>query len=177
MKKLSKPHPGQPNFSWDEDSPARKAKLRMIELPTDNSRDANMQVIFPAEDLWVPVACINGNVHILPGVPRLFEKLLEGMKPLLLPRLTDPEGKGIHRVLISTPMPESEVAPYLTELAAKVEPNGVKVGSYPRWGKKRNTVTLVGRDQAYLDSLVDDVVKNVDGRVVAVEGEDDEPEV
>jgi hypothetical protein len=49
------------------------------------------------------------------------------------------------RILISTPMPESMVAPYLTELAARVEPRGVKVGSYPRWGKKRNTVTLVGR--------------------------------
>jgi hypothetical protein len=42
-------------------------------------------------------------------------------------------------------LPESEVAPYLTELAAVVEPKGVKVGSYPRWGKKNNTVTLVGK--------------------------------
>lgn len=42
-------------------------------------------------------------------------------------------------------MPESAVAAYLTELAARVEAKGVKVGSYPRWGKKRNTVTLVGR--------------------------------
>lgn len=145
MKKLSKPHPFQPNFSWDEDSPARRAKLRMIELPTDETRDVNKQVIFPVEDLWVPVACINGNVHILPGVPRLFEKLLDGLRPLLLPRLTDPEGKGIHRILISTPMPESAVATYLTELAARVEPRGIKIGSYPRWGQKRNTVTLVGR--------------------------------
>ncbi len=42
-------------------------------------------------------------------------------------------------------MPESAVASYLTELAERVEPKGVKVGSYPRWGRKRNTVTLVGR--------------------------------
>jgi hypothetical protein len=47
--------------------------------------------------------------------------------------------------MISTPMPESAVAGYLTELAKKVEPHGVKVGSYPRWEKKRNTVTLVGK--------------------------------
>lgn len=73
------------------------------------------------------------------------EKLIDGLKPHLLPRLADPEGKGTYRVLISTPMAESGVAPYLTELAAKVEHKGVKVGSYPRWGKKRNTVTLVGR--------------------------------
>jgi hypothetical protein len=75
----------------------------------------------------------------------VVEKLLEGMKPSILSRLADPEGKGTFRVLISTPLPESAVAGYLTQLAAKVGPQGVKVGSYPRWGKKRNTVTLVGR--------------------------------
>ena len=69
MKKFSKPHPSQPNFSWDEDSPARKAKLRMIELPIDESRDDKSQVIFSVEDLWVPVACVNGNVHICKNVP------------------------------------------------------------------------------------------------------------
>lgn len=145
MKRLSKPHPRQPNFNWDEDTPAKKAKLRMVELPLDESRDLSKQVLFPCEDLWVPVACVNGNIHILPGVPRLFEQLLEGLKPSLLPRLTDPEGKGICRILISTPMSESGVAPYLTELAARVEAKGIKVGSYPRWGKAHNTVTLVGR--------------------------------
>jgi hypothetical protein len=49
-----------------------------------------------------------------------------------------------------TPLAESNVAEYLTELAARVEPKGVKVGSYPRWGKKKNIVTLVGR---YVSSL------------------------
>jgi hypothetical protein len=145
MKSLSKPHPSQPSFSWDEDTPARRAKLRMIKLPIDEFRDLKKQVLFLADDLWVPVAVVNGNVHILPGVPSLFEKLLDGLKPILSPRLADPEGKGILRILISTPMAESAIAPYLSELAERVEPKGVKVGSYPRWGKQRNTVTLVGR--------------------------------
>ncbi|KAK6586756.1 hypothetical protein PZA11_000046 [Diplocarpon coronariae] len=173
MKKLSKPHPSQPNFSWDVPSPALKAKLRMIELPTDTSRPLSQQVIFPQEDLWVPVACINGNVHVLPGVPRLFERLLDGLKPVLTPRLSDPDGKGILRVLISTPQSESAVAAYLAELAGRVEPRGVKVGSYPRWGKKNNTVTLVGRDRDFLESLVPEVEQNVDGKRVQTEGEDD----
>ena len=71
MKKISKPHPNQPDFSWDVDSPALRAKLRMIELPTDASRDLEKQVLFPCEELWVPVSVVNGNVHILPGVPKL----------------------------------------------------------------------------------------------------------
>jgi len=71
MKKMSRPHPSQPNFSWDVDSPALKAKLRMVELPTDEARDLSSQFIFPVEELWVPVSVVNGNVHILPGVPKL----------------------------------------------------------------------------------------------------------
>ena len=134
MKKLSKPHPSQKNFSYDEDSPALRAKLRMIELPYDKALPDEDQVIFTADDLWVPINVVNGNIHILPGIPRLFEKMLTGLKPRLVPRLTDPEGKGVYRVLFSTPLAESEVAGYLTDLQATVESKGVKVGSYPRWG-------------------------------------------
>ncbi|KAK1988453.1 molybdenum cofactor synthesis domain-containing protein [Colletotrichum cereale] len=172
MKRLSGPRPDLPPFSWDVDSPALQAKLRMVILPTDEKRDPAQQFLFPHKDLWVPVNVVNGNIHILPGIPRLFEKLLDGLKPGILPRLTDPEGKGLCRVLISTPLPESTVAAYLTQLAAKVGPKGVKVGSYPRWGQN-GTVTLVGRDQAYIESIVDEVVEGVDGKRVDAEGEDD----
>ncbi|OQE32384.1 hypothetical protein PENFLA_c001G06819 [Penicillium flavigenum] len=175
MKRLSKPHPMQLNFDWETPSPGLTAKLRMVELPFDPKLPAESQAVFVADDLWVPIAVVNGNVHILPGVPRLFERLLMSLKPSLIPRLTDPEGKGTHRLMFSTPMPESAVAPYLTELAAKVEPRGIKVGSYPRWGKKRNTVTLVGADKAYMESLASEVEKNVQGKLVAKEDELDPP--
>ncbi|EDU42188.1 molybdopterin binding domain containing protein [Pyrenophora tritici-repentis Pt-1C-BFP] len=173
MKRLSKPHKSQPDFDWNVDSPARTAKMRMVQLPIDDAVPDEDQVVFVNEALWVPVSVVNGNVHILPGVPRLFESLLDGLKPRILPRLTDPEGKGVLRILISTPMAESAVAGYLTELAAKAEPKGVKIGSYPRWGKDHNTVTLVGRDREYMESLVPEVVKAVQGKRVYVEGEDD----
>lgn len=174
MKALSRPHDRQPDFSWDVDSPQRKARYRMIELPYDKNIADEEQVIFVADDLWVPLNVVNGNVHIFPGVPRLFEKMLTGLKPQLLPRLTDPEGKGVYRILFSTPLPESGVASFLTELSTKVESKGIKVGSYPRWGKSRNTVTLVGRDKEYMESLVPEVEKGVEGRRVQTEGEDDD---
>ncbi|KLP15283.1 hypothetical protein CEK26_004361 [Fusarium fujikuroi] len=174
MKLTSKVHPNQPKFDWDVDSPARRAKLRMAELPIDESRDLKKQALFPHDDLWVPVSVVNGNIHILPGIPRLFQRLLDGLKPHILPRLSDPEGKGTHRVLFSTPLPESGVADYLTTLAAKVGPKGVKVGSYPRWGKKNNTVTLVGRDLEYLESLVDEVQAGIQGLRVDAESDGEE---
>ncbi|KAI2466257.1 molybdopterin binding domain-containing protein [Annulohypoxylon bovei var. microspora] len=176
MKKLSTPKKTGPNFSWDVESPAKTARLRMVRLPINNSRDLAKQALFPRSTLWVPISVVNGNVHILPGVPKLFESMLEGLKPFILDRLIDPEGKGIIRAIISTPLPESSVAGYLTELAARVEPKGVKVGSYPRWGKKNNSVTLVGRDAEYIESLVPEVIENVRGKRVFVEGEDDEPD-
>lgn len=174
MKALSKPHHSQPNFSYDVPSPALDAKLRMVRLPIDESRDISSQVLMVDESLWVPISVVNGNVHILPGVPRLFQQLLDGLKPLLVPRLKDPEGKGIYRILFSTPMAESAVAGYLADLAAKIESKGVKVGSYPRWGTDRNTVTLVGRDIEYMETLVSDVEKNING--VRVENEQDADE-
>lgn len=174
MKKLSRPHPSQPNFDWDTPSAALTAKKRMIELPYDTSLPDEQQVVFVSEDLWVPLAIVNGNIHILPGVPRLFEKILDSYKPMLMGRLADPEGKGVYRILISTPLAESEVAEALTALAKDVEPKGVKVGSYPRWGKSRNTVTLVGRDREFMDSLVERVEKDVKGKRISVEGEDDD---
>lgn len=177
MRKLSTVHPSQPNFSFDVPSPALEAKKRMIRLPIDSSRDDKDQVLFVDESLWVPTSVVNGNIHILPGVPRLFEKLLDGLKPVLVPRLTDPEGKGVYRILISTPMAESAVAAYLTELAKKVEPKGVKVGSYPRWGRKRNSVTLVGRDKAYMEEILPEVEEEVQGRRVEREDEMDESDV
>jgi molybdopterin-biosynthesis enzyme MoeA-like protein len=72
MKRLSKRHPSQKaSFSWDTDSPELRAKLRMVQLPTDESRDLSEQFVFSQEDLWVPVSVVNGNVHILPGIPSL----------------------------------------------------------------------------------------------------------
>jgi molybdopterin-biosynthesis enzyme MoeA-like protein len=176
MKRLSKSRLPSSNFSWDTPSPQLTARLRMVQLPIDESRNIDDQVLFVQEELWVPISVVNGNIHILPGVPRLFEALLDGLKPVLLPRLANPEGKGTHRILFSTPLAESAVAAYLTELAAKVEPKGVKVGSYPRWMKKRNTVTLVGRDKEYMESLIPEVEKGVEGKRVMIEGEDDSPD-
>ncbi|PYH89893.1 molybdopterin binding domain protein [Aspergillus ellipticus CBS 707.79] len=175
MKKLSKPHPMQPNFDWETPSPSLTAKLRMVELPHDDAIPAEEQAVFVADDMWVPIAIINGNVHILPGVPRLFERLLEHLKPGLLPRLVNPEGKGIYRYLFSTPLPESTIAPYLTDLAAKVSSRNIKVGSYPRWGNKLNTVTLVGTDKEFMDALIPEVEHNVEGKKVLKEDELDPP--
>lgn len=67
MRKLSKKRAGQENFTWDVDSPERRAKLRMVQLPYDEKLPDEDQVIFVSDELWVPINCVNGNVHIFPG--------------------------------------------------------------------------------------------------------------
>ncbi|KXX77846.1 putative FAD synthase [Madurella mycetomatis] len=163
MKKLHKPRRGAPSFSWDEDTPVRRARLKMVELPTDAKLPLEGQAIFPCDDMFVPVAVVNGNVHILPGVPTLFDRLLDGLTPSILPRV----GKPMFRVNILTPLSESAIADYLTALAESLESKGIKVGSYPVIGKgAKNTVTLVGKDADYIKSITPDVAHNIQGEVV-----------
>lgn len=170
-------HPDQdPAAFWDHDSPALQAEMRMLRLPFDESRSVASQALFPLDESWVPVNVVNGNIYVLPGVPRVFQNLLDGLRPMMGRRVVDPQNLGIHRILVSTPESEGSIAGYLTELSQKVQSHGVKVGSYPRWGKKRNTVTLTGRDLKYMETLVPELEQNVQGKRVSVEGEDDPSE-
>lgn len=165
MRKLSKSNKTNPSFDWETPSTMLTAKQRMALLPTG----PNVRHVYISPDLWVPI-CIVDNVHILPGIPRMFEELLEGLRPSLN---VDSHNKQT-RVLFSTPMKESEIAGFLTNLQEKVKQRGVKVGSYPRWGKTKNTVTLTGADKEYIEGLVGEVEKGVGGLRVSIEGEDDE---
>lgn len=168
MKSLWKSKRNEATFDWDTPSSRLSAKLRMATLPTG----AGCRAYFPSDELWVPVAIVNENVHILPGIPLLFQQMLTGLEKELVPRI-EASNRDIFRLMISTPQPESQMADYLTSLQEKVQERGVKVGSYPRWGKPRNTVTLVGRDREYIEGLVEEVSKQLDGARINVEGEDD----
>lgn len=46
-----------------------------------------------------------------------------------------------------------------------------------RWGKDHNTITLVGSDKEYIESLVKEVEEGVKGTRITVEGEDEVEQV
>jgi molybdopterin-biosynthesis enzyme MoeA-like protein len=152
-------------FDTDADDEATIARKRMALFP------ANAEVLFPASDLWVPVVIANRNVYILPGVPRLFTTLLSALKPMIEPCI--PPGRRQYRLIIATEEPESVIAPFLTHLQQRVEGDGIKVGSYPKWqgGVK---VSLLGRDKEKLEKLVAEVEEGVKG--VRASDEDEERE-
>lgn len=65
-------------------------------------------------------------------------------------------------------MPESSIAPYLTELQARTKGAGVRVGSYPLLSKGVY-VSLIGRDSAVVQELAQEVAEKLVGRLVSEE--------
>jgi molybdenum cofactor synthesis domain-containing protein len=114
------------------DGALNAARRRMAELPS------GAEVLLPGANLWVPVVYVE-NVYVLPGIPSLFELLLDGMKE----RFT---GEPIHRRLVYTWKPEGDIAAGLDSLQKRYPM--VQIGSYPHPGAKdhRGLVTLESTD-------------------------------
>lgn len=66
------------------------------------------EVIYPTREYWVPVVRVNGNVCVLPGVPRIFEGLLHAFAAYLP---LDPHARKPIRCLVQVDTPESMLSP------------------------------------------------------------------
>ncbi|GAA6021861.1 hypothetical protein JCM10207_004521 [Rhodosporidiobolus poonsookiae] len=150
---------GKHRYSLEQQTEEQKtARMRMALFPKDS------EVLFVQEDLWVPVVRVGGKVHIFPGVPRLFERLVEGLVSHYIP--LPPSSEKPYRVLVHTKMAESNISPFLTKLAERVRKEGVRVGSYPKLMAGVD-VSLIGKDQARLQELAEEVVQELQGELIA----------
>lgn len=70
------------SYSEEQTEEMVTARKRMALFPS-NKNGTPVEVIYPQEQLWVPVVRVANKVCILPGVPRLFEALLEGFEPYI----------------------------------------------------------------------------------------------
>lgn len=114
-------------------------RMNMAEVPDEVTQarhrmalfPANAEIIFPAREFWVPVVRVNGNVCILPGVPRIFEGLLHAFVPYL--RL-DPAAPKPIRCLIEVHQPESALSPvrHTTDPAPHAPDTRRQAGRHPR---------------------------------------------
>ncbi|KAI8971634.1 MoaB/Mog domain-containing protein [Mycotypha africana] len=155
--------PDQPQWTLTE------ARKRMAIFP-EPSKKLRMD---EKEDelLWVPVVVVNDNIHVLPGIPKLFESLLERVvRPHLESIVFKTHPQSYHRIQIATKLPEGEIAPFLTELQKSCQEKQIKIGSYPNWGKGKDgarvVVSVVGKDLAHVDSVSDEVLKGVGGWIL-----------
>ncbi|KAI9464037.1 Molybdopterin binding protein [Lactarius psammicola] len=144
--------------SWvhTQDEEQRRAREKMALFP------ANAETLFVASDMWVPVVRLERKLCVFPGIPGLFQKMLDGLKAFLpLP----PSSERPFRHQIFTSLPESSIAPYLTRLQKRVKEEGVSVGSYPLL-RKGVCVSLIGQNEDRIRELGKEVEVNTQGRVV-----------
>ncbi|KAI8637754.1 MoaB/Mog domain-containing protein [Parasitella parasitica] len=146
-----------------------KAKFADWSLTEERKRMA----IFPEpseklrnnDDMWVPVVVVNKNVHVLPGIPRLFESLLDSLKPHF--KVLMGEHQSYHRVQIATRLQEGEIAPFLTKLQDLCSSKQIKIGSYPNWGQGKDgarvVVSVVGKNEQDVNAVGDQIVEGIDG--------------
>ncbi|KZT04872.1 Molybdopterin binding protein [Laetiporus sulphureus 93-53] len=137
----------------------REARERMALFP------ANAEVLFIAPDVWVPVVRLEGKLCVFPGIPKLFQRMLEGLVPYL--PLPPPSERPL-RLQVFTSLPESSIAPYLTELQARTKADGIQVGSYPLL-MRGVYVALIGRGEQALRALAEEVAEKLEGRVLTEE--------
>ncbi|KAK9351778.1 MoaB/Mog domain-containing protein [Lipomyces doorenjongii] len=152
------------------DLEAGKAQMRMATLPKGNST-TETDIIYSLENSWVPVVCVASKIYILPGIPQLFNGLLFGLQPHILPRI--PASQRKHRLLVATRKAESEMASFLTKLQERVNDKDIKIGSYPHMSAGINTVSIIGKEQylGYMKGLVKEIEEALEGKEVSVEEE------
>ncbi|KAL0066868.1 hypothetical protein AAF712_006063 [Marasmius tenuissimus] len=158
------------------DSQQKEATKRMALFPE------NAEVLFIGRDIWVPVVRLERKLCVFPGIPALFQKMLNGLTNYLpLP----PPCERPLRIQIFTDRPESMIAPYLTSLQARVKADGIQVGSYPVLNQGV-FVCLIGRDlpsfkdsngkklkkgppRIWLAEVAKEVEQEIGGRIVSEE--------
>ena len=153
------------------------------------------EVLFVAPDIWVvrnpcslcllltlsqPVVRLEGKLCVFPGIPALFQKMLDNLKlflPLPPPHARPcrlqvftkyvtphPHLQGAYRISL----PESSIAPYLATLQKRVSPEGIRIGSYPLL-QSGVYVSLIGANRDRIRQLAQEVEKEVEGRIVSEE--------
>ncbi|KAI8138140.1 MoaB/Mog domain-containing protein [Fennellomyces sp. T-0311] len=122
------------------------------------------------DELWVPVVVVNDNIHILPGIPRLFERLMTLLKPTF-EQMAAERGAGgrYYRVQVATKLGEGDIATLLSNIQDRVADQHIKIGSYPKWGVGedgvRVMVSVVGRDEDAIKDIGDEIARGIEGWV------------
>ncbi|MEM6903134.1 MAG: competence/damage-inducible protein A, partial [Pseudomonadota bacterium] len=115
------------------------ARLKMADIPVGASLIDNPVSAAPGFKI--------GNVHVLAGVPKIFQAMVDGLLPSLV------GGVPVLSKTVASNLPESEVADLLARIEA-ANPD-VEIGSYPyfnlKMGKPGVSVVLRSTEQATLD--------------------------
>lgn len=112
--------------------------------------------------LWVPLVRVS-NILILPGVPRLFQQMIDNWLTCELPKDKSLVCQRMIRRLIKTRWWESQVASPLKNIQDEVASEGIQVGSYPKMqedGTSYVILSLVG--PAEVTERIDQVARELE---------------
>lgn len=131
------------------------ARLRMATLPAPCE-------IFWTSDLWVPLACVNQNVYVLPGIPSLFSRMLPS-----IPKDRLGEVRARARAVVLCDLSEGDLAETLDMAHQKNE--DLAFGSYPATTEDarkqyRTKITVEGDDDEEVAVAAQEVCIAVQGR-------------
>lgn len=109
-------------------------------------------------NIKIPTVVVHDNVYILPGIPSLFQLLLNSLKPKLQAMS---QSAGFHRREIATASPEVSIAGILSDFHTQ----DVKIGSYPMWNndKIKVIVTVSGQDRSQVNAIADKLTGAIHG--------------
>ncbi|KAJ3111481.1 hypothetical protein HK100_002666 [Physocladia obscura] len=141
-------------------------RLRMANLPHPAT------ITFPNPDsLWVPVVTAAHSVHIFPGIPRLFERMIVPFLETNIVPSTPVTGGAFIRRVVGTDKPESEIEHILrrwqADLNAKVAAqqtnvaSPIKIGSYPKFGGNERVIDIADGAHRAIKVVVSIVGKDV----------------
>ncbi|PTW61661.1 molybdenum cofactor synthesis domain-containing protein [Breoghania corrubedonensis] len=120
-----------------------QARMRMARIPDGASLIPNSVSQAPGFKI--------GNVHVMAGVPAVFEAMLEALGPTLA------HGRLVLSRAIEAHMAEGRVADDLRRI--QDAHTGVAIGSYPQYDGKTYSTQLVvrSRDEALLERVVGEI--------------------
>ena len=133
----------------------------MAQLPTPSE-------VLVTPGLWVPLVVAGGNVHILPGIPRLFQSMIEAHGDKF-------KGPASHSIELFASVGEGDVAAPLGDVAAAFPK--VRIGSYPNTQFDMNDANqnlayrvkfvLEGRDEEAVKAAAEAVKEAIPGTTAA----------
>lgn len=125
------------------------AQMKMLRFPAPSR-------VYYIEPLWLPLVIVK-NVHIFPGVPFLFEKMMTWSGYLF-------EGEKFFRETVFTNRSESNIADDLESVQDQFP--DVAIGSYPQMpGLPYNVmVTIEGNVEKSVQHVADLLLSLIDGR-------------
>lgn len=120
-----------------------EARMRMARTP--DGADLILNPVSAAPGFIVE------NVHVMAGVPRIFQAMVKELLPTLK------GGDKIHSIAVSSNLGEGRVATGLGEIQARYP--AIAIGSYPyfRAGNYGTTLVLRGTEMAVLEAAAEEV--------------------